>query len=99
MHLGIHSVGDTLAVHISLRNGSVPETADAAPTFRIYKGSSSDAVATGTCSAVVDSQAGHHLLSQVLSSGNGFSTGVYSVRVSYEVSSTAKVRDYVFQID
>ena len=97
-HLDQWSVGNTLAVHISLRNRSVTETADSTPTYRVYKGDSSTVVTNGTVSAVVDSQTGHHLLSFALSSGT-FSTGVYTVRVSYAVSAAARVIDYVFRID
>lgn len=99
MFLGIYNLGDTLNAHLQMADGNAPATADAAPTFRIYKGSSSTPVATGTCSTVVDSQTGWHKLSQALTSGNGFAAGtVYTIRLAYAVSSVAKAQEYAFQI-
>lgn len=98
MFLGLFTLGDTMVSHIQLRDGNAPQTADAQPTFRIYSGASGTPVATGTCSTVVDSQTGWHSLTQALTSAAGFARGDYTIRVAYDVSSTAKVQDYSFQI-
>ena len=98
MFLGIFNIDDTMAVHVQLADGNAPATPDANPTFRIYKGSSSTPVATGTASAVVDSQTGWHLVSQALTVANGFAVGHYTLRLAYDVSAVAKVQEYAFQI-
>ena len=98
MFLGFWQLGATLALHIQLASGNAPQTADAAPTFRIYSGASSTPVATGTCSGVVDGLTGWHLLSKALTVGNGFAVGVYSVRVQYAVSAAEKAQEFSFQV-
>ncbi len=99
MFLGIYELGDTLEAHIQLADGNAPATADADPTFRIYKGETSTPVQTGTASGVVDSQTGWHKISQALTAGNSFASGtVYTIRVAYDVSSVAKAQEYSFQI-
>lgn len=98
MFLGLFTLGSTLACHIQLAAGNAPVTADAAPTFRIYAGSQSTPIATGTCSGVVDSQIGFHLLSQALTTGNGFAAGAYTIRVAYAVATVAAVQEFSFQI-
>lgn len=95
--LGFVALEATLNRHIQLANGNAPATADAAPTFRIY-GPDSTPVQTGTCSTVVDSQTGWHLLSQAVTAALGFARGTYTIRVAYAVSSTAKVQSYTFTV-
>ena len=98
MFLGFFDLEATLKAHLQLKNGNAPATADAAPTFRIYAGASSTPVATGTCSAVVDSQTGLHLLTQAVTAANGFARGAYTVRIAYAVSTVAKAQEYSFQV-
>lgn len=100
MYLGIWTLGATLQAHIQLKNGNAPVTADSGTiTARIYKGSSESLVLAATvASAVTDSQTGWHLLSAALTTANGFSAGVYTVRLSYAVSGVSKCQDFCFQI-
>ena len=98
MFLGLWTLGSTLAVHVQLAAGNAPVTADAAPTFRIYVGSSNTPIATGTASGVVDSQTGFHLVTKALTVGNGFAVGTYTIRLAYAVSAVAAVQEYHFQI-
>jgi hypothetical protein len=97
MFLGFVALGATLARHLQLADGNAPATADAQPTFRIY-GTDGTPVATGTCSAVVDSQTGLHKLEQQCTADAGFARGTYTIRLAYAVSTVAKVQSYTFTI-
>ena len=98
MFLGLHSLNDTLAFQLNMRDGNSPVTPDSAPTYRIYAGSQSTPIDTGTMSTEVDSQTGLHTLSYAFSTGNGFAVGYYTIRVNYEVSSVAKDQEYGIQL-
>lgn len=97
MFLGYVELSNTMVRHILSKAGNTPGNADSAPTFRIY-GSSSTPVTTGTCTGPVDSQTGWYSLSQAVTSGNGFSRGSYTIRVAYEISSTAYADTYSFTV-
>jgi len=97
MNLGIIALGSTLSCCLQLANGNSPQTADAQPTYRIYSGAT--LVTSGTLSAsVVDSQTGWHSISQAITTSGNFSAGIYTIRVSYAVSSVAKVQEFSFQV-
>lgn len=98
MFLGFFDLEATLKAHLQMKNGNAPVTPDAAPTFRIYVGTSSTVVANGTCSAEVDSQTGMHLMTQALTGAAGFARGAYTVRIAYDVSAAAKAQEYSFQV-
>jgi len=98
MFLGFNNVGDTLVRDLLTKNSSgTPSTADSAPTFRIYSGASTTPVATGTLTHIDSGNVtGLYQLSQVVSSGNGFGRGAYTVIVQYAISSAARADAYTF---
>lgn len=96
-YLGFVTLEATLTRHLQLANGNAPVTADAPPTYRIY-GADGSPVANGTLSTVVDTQTGLHAVVQACTSLAGFARGTYTLRVSYAVSTVAKVQAYTFTV-
>lgn len=96
---GYYEIGDTLPILVQCRSTAGTPTAPAsAPTYRIYD-SSGTLVANGTLAASdTDSQTGLRYGSLTLSVANGFSVGVFHVRVAYTVSATAHAVLSTFQV-
>ncbi len=46
----------------------------------------------------MDSQTGLYSLSKAITAANGFARGLYSVRIAYAISSSARAELYTFQV-
>jgi len=98
--LGFVELGATLRLALQCRNGSQVITAPAAaPAWSVY-GTSDTPVITGTLGASdADSKTGFRTGNLVCSSGNGFAAGQrYTIRLSYEISSTAYAAEGFFHV-
>ena len=97
--IGFYAVGDSLAMYILCRNGSlVPTAPDAAPAYYIYD-SSGNLVTNSTLSASDhNSKTGFRRGAVTLSSGTGFAVGRYTVLYTYAISATSYAVEQFFQI-
>lgn len=90
--------GTLVAPVLTVNTSDVPTAADASPTYSVYNADMASVLATGTCTAL-SGETGGYYVSQAITAGLGFASGgLYTVLVSYALSSAARRQMITFQV-
>jgi hypothetical protein len=90
--IGDVAIGGTILIPVVCRNGSdVPSAPDADPTYTVFDAAGTQVGSqTGSMSLNPGSKTGFQGVVLTASEGNGYASGsLYTVHISYEISSTA----------
>ncbi len=102
MYLGMVKLGETLLIAQQCVSGNTPTNPDANPAYRIYGlvAGSIQLITNGTGTLVAtDGQTGFRTSTKSIIGGDGYVAGqTYIVRVTYAISSVAKVELHTFTV-